>query len=110
MRLVDRNAGTGAVFCGADASDDEGMGVDYYLEQRKDGLGVGTVCEACKVIAVPFAVKLARDLEAEGMPDEAEEYRWVASTLVDRAVSDCSLERDVWFVASDLPLRRPSSS
>ena len=31
MHLVNRNAGREAPFCGADASDNERMGVDYYL-------------------------------------------------------------------------------
>ena len=81
MHLVDRNARRERVHCGADASDDERMGVAYYLEMRKDGFGVGTVCEGCKAGVIPFAVDLAQDLETEGMLEEAEEYRLLVRTL-----------------------------
>ncbi len=56
-------------------STDDRTGVDYYLERRKDGLPVGTVCEQCKDLAVPVAENLIRDLETDGLVDEAEEYR-----------------------------------
>ena len=82
MHLVDRNAAGERAFCEADASDEELMGVDYYLEMRKDYFGVGTVCEACKVPAPRFAMELAQDLEAEGLLYEAEEYRDLAETLI----------------------------
>ena len=36
----------------------------------------------CKVPVIPFAVKMARDLEAEGLLDEAEEYCQLAETLM----------------------------
>ena len=39
-----------------------------YLEDRLNEVGVGTVCEGCKRRAAPFAVNLARDLEADGLP------------------------------------------
>ena len=82
MHLVDRKAGREGAFCGADASDDELMGVDYYLEMRKDGFGVGTVCEGCKVPAPRFAMKLAHDLEAQDLVEDAEDYRQLAQTLL----------------------------
>ena len=81
MHLVDRNTRRERALCGADGSDDERMGVAYYLEMRKDGFGVGTVCEGCKARGIPFAVNLAQDLEAEGLLDEAEEYRQLVHTL-----------------------------
>ena len=80
--LVDGNVGRDGAFCGADASDDELMGVDYYLEMRKDGFGVGTVCEGCKVPAPRFAMKLAHDLEAQDLGGDAEDYRQLAQTLL----------------------------
>ena len=73
MHLVDRNVGTKSAHCGADASEDEMMGSDYHLEMQKDGFGIGSVCESRKAFAPPFAVRLSRDLEAEGMLDEAED-------------------------------------
>ena len=67
------------------------MSVDYYLERRKDGLEVGTVCEACKALAVPFAMSLTRDLEAEGWLDEADEHRQLADTLLrETGLGPCS--------------------
>ena len=85
MHLVDRSAGCEAAFCGADASGDERMGVDYYLEQRKDGFGVGNVCQECKVLAVPLAGEVieveVEEHEAEGRFDVAEDYRELAQTL-----------------------------
>ena len=44
------------------------------------GLWVGTVCEECKALAIPFAANLTRDLEAESLLDEAEEYHQPADT------------------------------
>ena len=46
------------------------------------GLSVGTLCEGCKAQAVPFAANLTRDLEADGLVDEAEEHRQLADTLL----------------------------
>ncbi len=85
MHLVNRNVEGEAPFCGADASDSEGMGVDYYLEQRRDGFRVGTVCEECKVLAVLLAEEIIEaaieEHEAEGRFDVAEDYRELAQTL-----------------------------
>ena len=53
-----------------------------YLEDRLHGAWVGVVCERCKERAIPFAVNLAHDLEAESLLDEAEEYRQLAQTLL----------------------------
>ena len=53
-----------------------------YLEDRLHGAGVGTVCEGCKALAIPFAVNLAQDLESEGLLDEAAEYLELVETLL----------------------------
>ena len=82
MHLVDRNTRRERALCGADASDDERMGVAYYLEMRKDGFGVGTVCEGCKARTVSFADNLVRGLEAAGRADEAEEYGRLVGALL----------------------------
>ena len=81
QHLFDENAHSERAFCGADSSTEERVSVGYYMEQRKNGLEVGSVCESCKAFAPPFALRLSRDLEAEGMLDEAEEYRRLAETL-----------------------------
>ena len=81
MHLVDRNASEEEAVCGVDTSDDERMGVTYYLGMRKDGFAVGTVCQRCKAQAPPLAVSLSQELEDEGLPDDAEEYRRLAETL-----------------------------
>ncbi|MDE2838297.1 MAG: hypothetical protein OXL97_12465 [Chloroflexota bacterium] len=81
QHLFDENADSERAFCGADSSAEERVRVGYYIDQRKNGLDVGTVCEACKGFAPPFAMRLSRDLEGEGMLDEAEEYRRLAGML-----------------------------
>ncbi len=80
--LFDANANVERALGGEETSANDRMSVDYYLERRKDGLEVGTVCERCKALAAPFAMSLARDLEAEGRLDEADEYRRLADTLL----------------------------
>ena len=82
MHLFDPNAAEEKALVGEESSACDLMSVDYYMEGRKDGLEVGTVCERCKALAVPFAMRLARDLEAEGWLDEAEEYRQLADTFL----------------------------
>lgn len=81
QHLFDENESSESAFCGADSSAGERVSVGYYMEQRKNGFDVGAVCESCKAFAPPFALRLSRDLEAEGMLDEAEEYRRLAGTL-----------------------------
>ena len=81
QHLFDENADSETAFCGADSSTEDRVSVGYYMEQRKNGFDVGSVCESCKAFAPPFALRLSRDLEAEGMLDEAEEYRRLAETL-----------------------------
>ena len=46
------------------------------------GLWVGTICEGCKALAIPFALNITRDLETEGLVDEADEYRQLADMLL----------------------------
>ena len=91
MHLFDTDASEEKALCGVDASADDRRGVGGYLESRLYGLWVGTICEGCKALAVPFAVNLTRDLEAEGRLDEAEEYRQLADTLLrETGVGPCS--------------------
>ena len=54
-----------------------------YLEDRLHGARVPGVCEGCKERAIPFAVNVAQDLEADGLMDEAEEYRQLVETLAE---------------------------
>ena len=44
--------------CGTEVSVHELISVEYYLEGRKDGIQIGTVCEGCKALTVPFVVTL----------------------------------------------------
>ncbi|MYD94231.1 MAG: hypothetical protein F4Y02_11190 [Chloroflexi bacterium] len=81
QHLFDENVLSERAFCGAESSTEERVSVCYYLEQRKNGIDVGSVCESCKAFASPFALRLSRDLEAEGLLDEADEYRRLAGTL-----------------------------
>ena len=82
MHLFDTDAREEKALCGVDTSADDRRGVNGYLEDRLYAVSVGVVCEGCKALAVPFAVNLTRDLEAEGRLDEAEEYRKLADTLL----------------------------
>ena len=79
MHLFDTDADKEKALCGEDTPANDLIGVKYYLKQRKDGLEVGTVCERCKALAVPFAVNLSRDREADGRVDEA--HRQLADRL-----------------------------
>ena len=81
MHLFDDDAAEEKALCEADTSDDTRRSAMCYLEDRLHGARVGSVCERCKVLAIPFAVKVAKDLEAEGLLDEAEEYRQLAEKL-----------------------------
>ena len=82
MHPFDEDASREVALCRAASETDCLTGVESYLECRLHGVPVGTVCEACMGLAVPFAVNRARDLEAEGRRDEAEEYRQLADTLL----------------------------
>ena len=82
MHLFDPNATEERTLGGEDTSAYDRRDVNGYLEDRLHGSSVGTVCEACKARAVPFALNLIQDMEAEGFLDEAEEYRRLADTLL----------------------------
>lgn len=86
MHLFDDDAGEEEALCKVDTSDDYIRSATYYLEDRLHGARVGVVCQGCKERAIPFAVNVAQDLEAEGLLGEAEEYRQLVETL-DRETS-----------------------
>ena len=65
----------------ADASAHDLTTVHEYLERRRHDLSLPTVCNRCKVSAISFARMRGSALEAEGMNDEAETYRWLGDTL-----------------------------
>ena len=81
LHLIDPNANKERAFCGEDTSIHDRISVYGYLEDRLRGSWVGTICERCKALAVPFAKRRARNLEAEGRLEEADEYRLLADTL-----------------------------
>ena len=62
-----------------------GMGVDYYLEMRKDGFKVGNICRECKLLAMPLAAEIieaaVEEHEAEGRFDVAEDYQELGKSL-----------------------------
>ena len=87
FHLFDTDATEEKAICGADYR----RGVGSYLESRLYGLRVGTICEGCKALAIPFAANLTRDLEAEGLVDQADEYRQLADTLLrETGLGPCS--------------------
>ena len=89
MHLFDTDAAEEEALCGADTSSVERRGVGYYLEDRLHGWEVGSVCEGCKPPAVRFAVTTSRDLEDEGLMDEAGDYY----RLADRLARETGLDR-----------------
>ena len=89
MHLMDTQADEEKALCGANVPADDLTGVDDYMERRKDGLPVGTICELCKPRTVAFAMRLHLELVAEGRMDEAQEYR----RLADRLTRETSLNR-----------------
>ena len=93
MHLFDADAREEKALCGADTSADRRRSMGGYLEDRLNETGVGIACEGCKSRAVPLAVNLARDLEAEGLLDEAQEYRELAETLGRETGQDRSGDR-----------------
>lgn len=82
MHLFGEDEAEEKSLCGAETSADNRRSVNFYLEDRLHGAVVGIVCEGCKVSAPEFAIRLAQDLEAEGLADEAEDYRRLARTLM----------------------------
>ena len=88
QHLFDEDARCEGAFCGAESSTEDRVSVGYYMGQRKNSIEVGSVCEPCKRFAPPLALRLSRDLEAEGMPDESEGYRRLAETLA-RETGQC---------------------
>ena len=87
FHLFDTDATEEKALCGADYR----RGVGGYLESRLYGLRVGTICEGCKALAIPFAANLTCDLEAEGLVDQADEYRQLADTLLrETGLGPCS--------------------
>ena len=81
MHLFDDEAADETPLCGAGVSVHDLISVDYYLDRRKDGLPVGTVCDGCKALMVPFAVNLSLDLEADGRVVDADDYFRLADRL-----------------------------
>ena len=82
----------GSPFCGTEAGENERLGVVYYLDMRQAEAEVGTVCGECKSRSLPFAVDIARDLEAERLLDEAKEYHELIATLMEetRPIESCN--------------------
>ena len=85
MHLMDTQADEEKALCGANVPADDLTGVDNYMERRKDGLPVGTVCQDCKTLAMPIAEAIIEDmaqaLEDEGRLGGAEDYRDLLNRL-----------------------------
>ena len=93
MHLMDTQADEEKALCGANVPADDLTGVDNYMERRKDGLPVGTVCQDCKALAMPLAEaiieEMAQDLEDEGRLGDAEDCR----ELLNRLARESGLDR-----------------
>ncbi len=85
MHLYDAEAAEDNAFCGEDSSPIDRMSVGYYLEERLYGPQDWTVCDRCKVLAMPLAEviieEMAEDLEDEGRLGDAEDCRELLNTL-----------------------------
>ena len=81
MHVFDADAKEEEALCGAEVSVLVLTTVQDYLERRMHNLSVPTVCNGCKVSAIPFARMCHSALAAEGMSDEAATYHQLADTL-----------------------------
>ena len=81
IHLFDEDAAEEQTLCGKATTGSGRRCVGGYLEDRLDEIGVGTVCEMCKTPAAHFAMNISRDLEADEMEEEAEDYRELAVRL-----------------------------
>ena len=77
MHLFNDDADEEKALCGAETSYNV-RSVRYYLEDRVCGPSVGSVCQECKVLAVPLAREIIEaaieDHETKGRFDLAEDY------------------------------------
>ena len=92
MHLFDDDATREMALCKADTLDEYRRSGRFYVEDRLHGAWVGTICKACKSHAVPFAVNVAKDLEANHLLREAEDYRQLSESLLRETVRH--LQRD----------------
>ncbi len=91
MHLFDTDAREERALCGIDTSADDRRGVNGYLDDRFYGHSFGTVCEGCKALVSPFVENVIREMEAEGLLDEADKYRQLADTLLrETGLGPCS--------------------
>ena len=81
MHLFDAYAREEEALCGAEVSVLDLTTVQDYLERRSHNLSVPTVCNGCKVPAIPCARMLHSELVAEETTVEAETHRQLADTL-----------------------------
>ncbi len=93
MHLYDAEAAEEKALCGEDSSSIDRMSVGYYLEECLYGRPDWTVCDRCKVLAMPLAEviieEMAEDLEDEGRLGDAEDCR----ELLDRLAREMALIR-----------------
>ena len=83
MHLFDENASRERALRGAASAADGRRSVERLPGGPEGGHSVGTVCEGCKTLVMPFARgRSIADLEADGRVDEAEEYRRLADMLL----------------------------
>lgn len=81
MHLMDADAREEAAFCKASASVHDLTSVQDYLERRANDLPLSTTCNKCKIVAVTWADDYCQNLEADGMAEEAHEYRRVVDQM-----------------------------
>ena len=82
MHLFDEEARDAETLCETEVSVHHLTTVQDYMERRVHDLPLPTVCDGCKALAAPFAENIIRNLETEGLVDEAERYRLLAGTLL----------------------------
>ena len=91
MHLFNDEADEEKALCGDETSCNV-RSVRYYLEDRVHGPSVGSICQECKVLAVPLAEEIIEaaieDHEAEGRLDIAEDYHELGKMLAGETGQD----------------------
>ena len=95
MHLFDEDADEEKALCGAETSYNV-RSVRYYLEDRVCGPSVGSVCQECKVLAMPLAEEIIEaeieKHEAEDRLDVAEDYYELGKKLAGEIGQDSLAE------------------
>ena len=96
MHLFDKNDSEEEALCKDRVHVHDLLTVQHYMESRMDGVPVGTVCERCKALAVPFAANHCQELEvyAKNFRAKAERQRERDAIRYRNSSQEADLEAD----------------